>query len=163
MNNAKEIFLETWEREFKTTIKVLRAYPPDKQDMKPSEKLKTAKEMAWIFASEGMVMLQGICNGNIDFSKFQPAPATIQEAIDAYEKTHPASVEGIKNMSDADWNSMMPWMSAPKTPGMMRRSDLLWLMLHDQIHHRGQFSVYLRLAGAKVPSIYGPTADEPWM
>jgi uncharacterized damage-inducible protein DinB len=32
----------------------------------------------------------------------------------------------------------------------------------DIVHHRGQFSVYLRMAGGKVPSIYGPTADEPW-
>jgi uncharacterized damage-inducible protein DinB len=28
------------------------------------------------------------------------------------------------------------------------------------IHHRGQLSVYLRLTGAKVPGIYGPSADE---
>jgi uncharacterized damage-inducible protein DinB len=27
-------------------------------------------------------------------------------------------------------------------------------------HHRGQLTVYLRLNGVKVPSIYGPTADE---
>jgi uncharacterized damage-inducible protein DinB len=38
----------------------------------------------------------------------------------------------------------------------------LWAMLADQIHHRGQLSVYLRMAGGKVPSIYGPSADEPW-
>jgi uncharacterized damage-inducible protein DinB len=40
--------------------------------------------------------------------------------------------------------------------------DALWLELLDHIHHRGQFSVYLRVAGAKVPSIYGPTADFEW-
>ena len=40
--------------------------------------------------------------------------------------------------------------------------DLVWGMLHDQIHHRGQLSVYLRIVGGKVPSIYGPSADEPW-
>jgi len=28
------------------------------------------------------------------------------------------------------------------------------------IHHRGQFSVYLRLLNIPVPSTYGPTADE---
>jgi len=28
-------------------------------------------------------------------------------------------------------------------------------------HHRGQLTVYLRLNDAPVPSIYGPTADEP--
>jgi len=27
-------------------------------------------------------------------------------------------------------------------------------------HHRGQLTVYLRLSGAQVPSIYGPTADD---
>ena len=30
------------------------------------------------------------------------------------------------------------------------------------IHHRGQLSVYLRLNDVPLPSIYGPTADEPW-
>ena len=29
------------------------------------------------------------------------------------------------------------------------------------IHHRGQLSVYLRLLDVPVPSIYGPSADEP--
>ena len=33
----------------------------------------------------------------------------------------------------------------------------------DDVHHRGQLSVYLRMAGGKVPSIYGPSHDEPWM
>ena len=32
----------------------------------------------------------------------------------------------------------------------------------DSIHHRGQLSVYIRPAGGKVPSIYGPSGDEPW-
>ena len=46
--------------------------------------------------------------------------------------------------------------------GQVRVIDLAWMLLHDSIHHRGQISVYIRLAGGKVPSIYGPTADEPW-
>ena len=44
----------------------------------------------------------------------------------------------------------------------MRRADVLWMMLFDTVHHRGQFSVYLRASDAKVPSIYGPSGDEPW-
>jgi uncharacterized damage-inducible protein DinB len=28
------------------------------------------------------------------------------------------------------------------------------------IHHRGQLSVYLRMQDVKLPSMYGPTADE---
>jgi uncharacterized damage-inducible protein DinB len=33
-------------------------------------------------------------------------------------------------------------------------------VLNHSIHHRGQFSVYLRLNDVPLPSIYGPTADE---
>ena len=34
------------------------------------------------------------------------------------------------------------------------------LVLNHLIHHRGQLSVYLRIRDARVPSIYGPTADD---
>ena len=50
---------------------------------------------------------------------------------------------------------------APKTLGDIPKIQFMWMVLCDQIHHRGQFSVYLRMADGKVPSIYGPTADEP--
>jgi uncharacterized damage-inducible protein DinB len=53
--------------------------------------------------------------------------------------------------------------SGPKQMGEIRVMDFLWLMLMDSIHHRGQLSVYIRPAGGKVPSIYGPSGDEPWM
>jgi uncharacterized damage-inducible protein DinB len=37
-------------------------------------------------------------------------------------------------------------------------------MMQDTINncvlHRGQMTVYLRLMGAKVPAIYGPSADD---
>jgi hypothetical protein len=36
-----------------------------------------------------------------------------------------------------------------------------WGFLFDIVHHRGQISTYLRPMGAKVPQIYGPSADEP--
>jgi uncharacterized damage-inducible protein DinB len=41
------------------------------------------------------------------------------------------------------------------------RLEALTSMLFDQVHHRGQMSVYVRMAGGLVPSIYGPSADEP--
>jgi len=50
----------------------------------------------------------------------------------------------------------------PKQVGDVRRGDALWMMLMDTVHHRGQLSVYQRIAGGKVPSIYGPSGDEPW-
>jgi hypothetical protein len=54
------------------------------------------------------------------------------------------------------------FFTGPKQMGPVPVGDLLWMTLMDSIHHRGQMSVYIRVAGGKVPSIYGPTADEPW-
>ncbi|NIP58360.1 MAG: hypothetical protein GWM92_04890 [Gemmatimonadetes bacterium] len=57
----------------------------------------------------------------------------------------------------------MRFFTGPGTTGEIPRIDWLWFLLNDQIHHRGQFSIYLRMADGQVPSIYGPSADEPWM
>lgn len=57
----------------------------------------------------------------------------------------------------------MKFFSGPRTMADYSRLEIAWFMLYDQIHHRGQLSVYLRMSGAKVPSIYGPSLDEPWM
>jgi uncharacterized damage-inducible protein DinB len=35
------------------------------------------------------------------------------------------------------------------------------MFLNHIVHHRAQLGVYLRLNGVSVPSIYGPSADEP--
>ena len=39
-------------------------------------------------------------------------------------------------------------------------SQMFWGFLFDAVHHRGQLSTYLRPMGGKVPSIYGPSADD---
>ena len=36
----------------------------------------------------------------------------------------------------------------------------LWVLLTHQIHHRGQMTVLMRMAGLKVPGIYGPSKEE---
>ena len=157
----KEMFLQTWEREFRTTLKVIKAYPKDKLDIKPSAKSRSAKELLSTFASEESV-IGGVCKGHIDFQTMPKAPETYDAIIAAYEATHKEMVDKVKNMTEDEFNSSMPFFVAPKQMGQVRRGDILWMMVMDKVHHRGQLSVYMRLAGARVPSIYGPTADEPW-
>jgi uncharacterized damage-inducible protein DinB len=161
--SEKDMFINTWEREFQTTLKILKAYPTDKINLKPSEKSKSAKDLAWTFVAEEGVIIDGVCKGKIDFASMPPAPATFQEVISMYENSHKSNVNKVKALTEAELNSPIPWMVGPKQPGQVRRADVLWTAVMDNVHHRGQLSVYLRIAGAKVPSIYGPTADEPWM
>ena len=40
------------------------------------------------------------------------------------------------------------------------RFEMLTDTLAHWVHHRGQMTVYLRLMGATVPALYGPSADD---
>jgi uncharacterized damage-inducible protein DinB len=82
--------------------------------------------------------------------------------VSEVERTLRRMSDAVRKTDDGQLSSTIKFFTAPKEMGDVRRQDFLWLMLNDMIHHRGQFSVYLRMAGGKVPSIYGPSKDEPW-
>jgi uncharacterized damage-inducible protein DinB len=160
--NEKEKFLQTREREFQTTLKVLRAMPEEKKDTKPGALSKTALELAWVFAAEEFLTQKLLKNEPLFTGTSPEMPHSIGEIIKEVERSHAQTNHLVKEMSEEELRGMTDFFVGPKTPGKIVKMDVLWMMLFDSIHHRGQFSVYLRVAGAKVPSIYGPTADEPW-
>ena len=161
--SEKEMFLQSFQREIQTTIKLLRAYPAAKADMKPAEKSRSARELAWVFVTEQGVVDMAL-KGKIDFTRPSPAaPSNYNEIITAVESAARDTVAKVTKATEDDLNKTVQFPVGPGKMSDMRKADVLWMTMQDQIHHRGQFSVYLRLAGAKVPSIYGPTADETWM
>ena len=160
--NERERFLHFRQREYQTTLKVLRSLPEDKKDTKPGVLSKTAKELAWVFASEEYLTQKLLKNEPLG-NTMGDMPETLAEIIEEFERRFAATNELIASMSDEELRGTTDFFVGPKTPGKIVKMEILWMMFLDSIHHRGQFSVYLRVAGAKVPSIYGPTADEPWM
>lgn len=166
MSNAKEKFLETFDRELATTMRVLRAYPPEKSEMRPHPKAKNARELAFVFVAE-CGLAQKVWND--EFAKGMPsgpfpqAPETWDAVLAALEQAAKEWRARVAAASDEELRQTVTFFTGPKQMGTISRMDWAWFLLHDQIHHRGQFSVYLRMADGKVPSIYGPTADEPWI
>ena len=162
--SPKQQFLEAYEREHATTMKVLRAYPADKADLRPHPKCKTAKELAWVFVLERGLGTTILNDGMSTMTGKAPeAPEKWEDVLTALEKSHREFADLVKTFNDVQMTQPVTFFVAPKTPGPIKRLDFAWFLLHDQIHHRGQMSIYLRMADAKVPSIYGPSADEPWM
>jgi uncharacterized damage-inducible protein DinB len=150
----KDHFINTHNRENATLLNLLKEYPADQMDMKPAPKSRTARELAFVLANQELFFKQA-AEGAIDFSLFanQP-PATMDEIIAILGKNQKAVEEALAAASMADLNTIINFGGHD-----MRRIDAMWANQFDLVHHRGQFSVYLRIAGAKVPSIYGPTAD----
>jgi uncharacterized damage-inducible protein DinB len=162
VTSEKQMFLQSFQREFDTTLKVLKAYPAERADYRPHEKSRSAKELAWTFVLE-QGLNAGAVSGHVDFSQPMPKPpADFKDILAALEGGARDTLAKVGAASDEDLNKTMKFPVGPKQVADMRRLDVLWTALMDQVHHRGQFSVYLRLAGGKLPSIYGPTADEPW-
>ena len=162
MMTEKEQFLSTMAREFPTTLKVLKAFPTGKAELKPHAKARSARELAWAFVTEEKACDMAL-DGALELGKMPKPPATLPEVISTYERAHTAFVERLNKTPEAELNKTVKFMTGPKQMGDMRKMDVLWFMLMDGVHHRGQLSVYLRMADGKVPSIYGPSADEPWM
>jgi uncharacterized damage-inducible protein DinB len=164
--SPKQQFLDGYEREHRTTMRVLRAYPVDKLDLQPHAKLKTARELAWIFVVERYLAMRVYDDAFKDTPPGQgappPAPESWDELLSTLEKVHAEFGDLIRSTPDDELNRKVKFFTAPKTMGDYTRLQFCWFVLCDQIHHRGQFSVYLRMAGGKVPSIYGPSGDEPW-
>jgi uncharacterized damage-inducible protein DinB len=161
----KHQFLETYEREHATTMRVLRAYPADQLELRPHEKAKTARELAWMFVLERRLGT-AVHHNALASGAPTPMPAPPEswdELLGALETAHQDFASLIRSTPDEQLFEKVRFLVGPKTMGDVSRMDFLWFLLHDQIHHRGQFSIYLRMAGGRVPSIYGPTADEPWM
>jgi uncharacterized damage-inducible protein DinB len=162
----KQRFLDVYQQEHERTMRVLKAYPADKAELRPHAMCKTARELAWVFAIERGL---GAMAFNNAFAAGRPAgsppkaPDSWDAVLSGVEKAHTDFGDLIRAAPDETLGETVKFFVAPKTMGDVRRIDLLWFLLHDEIHHRGQLSIYLRMAGAKVPSIYGPTADEPWM
>jgi len=161
----KETFLDVFQQEQERTMRVLRAYPDEHSDFRPHERSNTARQVAWpIVTGQEVLMVKGVTTG-FDWSKPSggppPAPAKMSEIAAAAERAHGKAVDAIQAADEATMEGTVKFFTAPKTIGDVPTLHFLWMILHDQIHHRGQLSVYLRMV-AKVPSIYGPSGDEPF-
>ena len=149
-----DFLLPQLEQEFATTRNVLASVPPENCSYKPSERCMSAIELANHIAGSEVFFLSGVVNGAFDWKDLQlKTPA---EVLAYCDQNIPALLKQVaalpadklaKKISFAIWNE----------------PAVAYLNLHMKhtIHHRGQLSAYLRPMGAKVPSIYGPSADTP--
>ncbi len=157
-------YLATFEREYQSTLRVLKAFPANKATFKPTERSTPANQVVWTLVMSQHVVAPILTEAALTPPKdLPPAPTDWNALVAAFEQTHAGTMAKLNTLDNATYQSTISMMTGPGgATAPMRRADVLWIMLYDTIHHRGQFSVYLRASGAKVPSIYGPSGDEPW-
>jgi hypothetical protein len=161
VKNCREYYKECFEAEKPKFVRVLKAVPAKEAGYRPHPRSTSAGDLVWLLASELHDACVLIDRGELNYV-VTPAPS-IPESIAAYEKSAAELEARVAKADDAKWDSEARMLVDGKVAWKTSLGDMLFGFLFDAIHHRGQLSSYLRPMGAKVPSIYGPSADDPGM
>jgi uncharacterized damage-inducible protein DinB len=155
----KTFFLQRWEKEAPATRKVMGRIPQERCDYRVDPQARTAFEIAWFLVQEELVLAAGLARGKIEWADV-PTPARMQQVLDTYDRLHDALTRKLHAIDARRWEARVPCLFGGREVMNGPAYEIAWGFLLDTIHHRGQLSTYLRPMGAKVPSIYGPSADE---
>ena len=153
---TKQDLLDLYTNELAISQKVLRAVPEGQLDFRPHPRSISIRDLFGSFIG-GMLLNLHFVEGSQpeDAMKRIPEFDYVAEAIGSFETKSQEFISALTAASPQDIDRPFSVWGMDST-----RSKMIMLMLNDLIHHRGQLSVYIRLAGGSVPSIYGPSADD---
>jgi uncharacterized damage-inducible protein DinB len=161
-----DVFLQQLDAEAPRTRRTVERVPEGRDDWKPHDKsmplgylaMLVARMPSWIslVINQDELDLRPAGKSNIDQRPLK-TPAELTQAVD---EGVAAARQALQNTTDD--HLMKPWKLL--VAGKVVNEDLRHHVLRDTFthlaHHRGQLTVYLRLNGAPVPAIYGPSADD---
>ena len=161
-----EFFSAQLEREAAVSRRALGRVPEGRQDWKPHEKSMALGYLATLVATMPTWIAMTVAREELDLNPpagagFKPPSwSTNAELLEVHER---AVAEGLGGLRTATAEHLArPWRLL--VAGRVVAEDPRHVVIADTFthlaHHRGQLSVYLRLLGIPVPSIYGPSADD---
>jgi hypothetical protein len=146
--------------EYPVFVKVLKAMPTGRFDYRPHERSSTAAEIIWTLARETTMCCHLIDAGRFNWVA-EPPPADPEAILSAFEKHYADLDDRIARLNDSSWQNKAQLLIDGKFYREAPVGEFLWYIFFDAIHHRGQLSIYIRPMGGQVPSIYGPSGDDP--
>jgi len=162
MTIAETLFSE-FEQEMKTTRRMLERVSTDKGQWKPHEKSFSMGHLAQLVSWMPGWITNTLTSDSLDIGG-QPGYSyeKTETILDVFDRNVREARDAIAAATDADMARPWSLMMGEKVLMTSPRGATARQHLNHLVHHRGQLSVYLRLLDIPVPSIYGPTADEPW-
>jgi uncharacterized damage-inducible protein DinB len=159
-------FLAELESEAGKSRRVLEQVPADQRDWKPHERSMALGYLSDLVANIFSWVDLAISQDELDIApkdgpKYKPAPLnTSAEFVAALDKAVAKAREALQKTTDAHLETPWRLLAGGNLAFEQPRSQVIRDTFLHSAHHRGQMTVYLRLMGSKVPSVYGPTADD---
>jgi uncharacterized damage-inducible protein DinB len=161
-----ELLVAELDREVPRSHRALGEVPEGKYDWKPHDKSMIFGYLANMVATIPSWIAMGVTKNELDVAPASGSAMSQQKLetsaalIAALDKSAAEARAALAGTTD-DF-LLTPWRLLARGQVMMETPR--WVMIQDTInhwaHHRGQMTVYLRLMGAKVPALYGPSADD---
>jgi uncharacterized damage-inducible protein DinB len=166
MTTAAPLLAE-FDQEMATTRRVLAAIPDDGFAFRPHPQSWPMGALATHVAQIPQWIALTLGQDSFDFAPPGQPPPRAEEArsgselLARFDRHVAAARTALQSASDATLAAPWTLLHGGRTIFSRPRADVLRsFAMNHLIHHRGQLSLYFRLAGLKVPPIYGPTADE---
>jgi uncharacterized damage-inducible protein DinB len=161
-----DFFSAQLEREAVGTRRALERVPDGRADWKPHEKSMPFGYLSSLVAMIPSWIAMMVEREELDLNPpggsapRAPAPGNNRELLALFDDSLAKARHALANASDE--NLEKPWRLL--VAGNVVAENPRHVMIADTFghlaHHRGQLTVYLRLLGAPVPAIYGPSADD---
>lgn len=153
-------------REAARSAKALEQVPDGHYDWKPHEKSMQFGYLAELVATMPSWVTMMVRQNELDLnppggSTFQrPSLRTSAELLAAHDKAVQDARAALGGATEA--HMMTPWklLVGGTVVAEAPRHEMIAESLNHLAHHRGQMTVYLRLLGARVPALFGPSADD---
>ena len=156
----RDFFIERRRVECGAFDRVLGALPQDQFDYRPHERSQSARELVWTLTRESQACIEVIDDGSTNWQHTSPAGSSA-ELVSDFQKTYEALSDRVAALDDIAWQRPVEFRVNGAVMQKPPLGQFLWYLFFDAIHHRGQLSTYIRPMGGKVPSIYGPSGDDP--
>jgi uncharacterized damage-inducible protein DinB len=161
-----ESLLPEFDREMGITRRLLERVPDGVFAWQPHEKSMTLGRLVEHLAELPQWCTMTLARDGIDMSVGRPPgyqPPATRDAVVAMFETNTAEARATLR-GKTDGELMAPWTLSAQGKEIFTMPKVAVLrnfVMNHMVHHRGQLSVYLRLHNVPIPSMYGPSADEP--
>jgi uncharacterized damage-inducible protein DinB len=149
-------FQTIWKNETEATLKLFRVLTDASLNQSVAPQDRNLGRIAWHIATTIPEMMT---QTGLRFSELDPhasVPSSAAAIAEAYEKVASALGEKVT----AEWTDATLSSTDTLYGETWARGFTLAVLIHHQIHHRGQMTVLMRQAGLRVPGIYGPAREE---
>ncbi len=149
-------FKKNWEKESGSTRKIFAELTDESINKNIIDGHRTLGRVAWHIAQTIPEMLGHTGLKPEGPAEKEPVPKTAEEIKNAYDKAASSLLEQVTTK----WNDESLLIEDELYGEKWRRGLTLRILTDHEIHHRGQMTILMRLAGLKVPGIYGPSKEE---